>query len=212
MEKDDVSNQAEAEQVTEELPTYIIENARSGRSKCKTCSRAIALKTLRIGILIKGPYGTGYLWHHLKCAARHQFEQVEEAYAEKAWQAAKRPPDKVPPLDELQQLQAEAIQRRQERQELPYVERAPSGRSKCQYCEELIDNGSLRVVLGREATFGRQTRTRPVNIHPSCVAAELMTEDCGTDTSGFADAVRRNSKIDIREVDDALSQVGDLPD
>ena len=200
-----------SEKATEQQPAYVIEEARSGRSKCKTCGRSIALGTLRIGMLIEGPFGTGYLWHHLRCAARRQLDRVEEAYEEEAWQFAKRPPEKVPSIDELRRLQTDAEQRRQERQELPYVERAPSGRSKCQHCQEPIDNGGFRVVLGREATFGRQVRTRPINVHPSCVAAELMAEDCGTEANGFAAALRANSKIDTAEVEAALSQIGDLP-
>ncbi|MDH3601071.1 MAG: PARP-type zinc finger-containing protein [Candidatus Tectomicrobia bacterium] len=195
----------------EQLPAYVIEDARSGRSKCKTCGRAIALGTLRIGMLIEGPYGTGYMWHHLRCAAQRQFERVEEAYEEEAWRVAKNPPGKVPSLDELRSLQEKAEQRRKERRALPYAERAPSGRSTCQHCHEPIDKDSLRIVLGRDATFGRQVRTRPINVHPSCVAAELMAEDCGTERSGFAEALRANSKIDTAEVEAALSQIGKLP-
>jgi Poly(ADP-ribose) polymerase and DNA-Ligase Zn-finger region len=205
MERNDVSDEA-----TEQLPAYIIENARSSRSKCKTCGRTIALGTLRIGMRIEGPYGTGYMWHHLRCAARRQFDRVEEAYEEEAWRVAKNPPDKVPSLDGLRRLQAEAEQRRQERQALPYAERAPSGRSTCQHCHGLIDKGSFRVVLGRETTFGRQVRTRPINVHPSCVAAELKAADCGTERNGFAEALHANSKIEAAEVEAALSQIGEL--
>ena len=205
-ERDDVNDEA-----VEQSPAYIIEDARSSRSKCKTCGRAIALGTLRVGMRIEGPYGTGYMWHHLRCAARRQLDRVEEAYAEEAWRFAKNPPGKVPSLDELRNLQAEADQRRKERQALPYAEHAPSGRSACQHCHEPIDKGSIRVVLGRETTFGRQVRTRPINVHPSCVAAELMAEDCGTEISNFADALRAHSKIETAEVEAVLSQIGDLP-
>ena len=51
----------------EELAPYLIEAARSSRSKCRTCKRKIDKDLLRIGILLEGPYGTGYLWHHLTC-------------------------------------------------------------------------------------------------------------------------------------------------
>ena len=41
--------------------------------------------TLRLGILLEGPFGTGYLWHHLQCAARRRIEDVEAAYAQEAF-------------------------------------------------------------------------------------------------------------------------------
>ena len=61
----------------ESLPPLVIEGARSSRSKCKGCRRAIQKDTLRLGILFEGPYGTGYLWHHLTCAARKRPDELE---------------------------------------------------------------------------------------------------------------------------------------
>ena len=199
------------ETVEEQLPPYVIEGARSSRSKCKTCRRSIDKGVLRIGILIEGPFGTGYLWHHLKCAARRQLERVEEAYEAEAWKEAKDPPSEVPPIEELRKLQEEAEQRKKERRDPPYAERDPSGRAKCKHCDEPMEKGSLRVVLGREVSFGRQVRTTPINVHPRCVPAELMAEDCGTEIDGFEDALRANSKIDPVEVDAALREIGELP-
>ena len=75
-------------EIEEQLPPYVIEGARSARSKCKTCRKKIDKDVLRIGILIEGPYGTGYMWHHLKCAARRMYDKVEEAYSMEAWKFA----------------------------------------------------------------------------------------------------------------------------
>lgn len=199
-----------SDEVAAQPPAYLIEAARSNRSRCKTCGRLIALGTLRLGMRIEGPYGTGYLWHHLRCAARHQLERVEEAYEEKAWQAAKHPPDEVPSIDDLRRLQEADEQRRKERPELPYAERAPSGRSICKHCHEPIDRGSFRVVLGRETRFGRQVRTGPINVHPGCVTAALRAEDCATEISGFAQALHANSRMAPAEVEAVLSQIGDV--
>ena len=88
-----MSEEAQAQQ---DLPLYVIEGARSGRSRCKSCRRAISKGALRLGVLIEGPYGKGYLWHHLSCAARHRFDSVEEAYGLEAWKEAKEPPEPVP--------------------------------------------------------------------------------------------------------------------
>ncbi|MDH3284344.1 MAG: PARP-type zinc finger-containing protein, partial [Acidobacteriota bacterium] len=85
----------------EQLPPYVIENARSGRSRCKTCRRTIDKGALRLGVLIEGPFGAGHMWHHLKCAARKMIDRVEEAYALEAWRQAKTPPESVPDLEQL---------------------------------------------------------------------------------------------------------------
>jgi hypothetical protein len=201
----------EEPEIEEQLPPYIIEGARSGRSKCKTCRKKIDMDVLRMGILIEGPYGTGYMWHHLKCAARRQFDKVEEAYELKAWEEAKTPPTGVPELTELSKLKEEAAKKKAERKEIPHVELAPSGRSKCKHCDEPIEKDSLRVVLGRDVEFGRQMRSAPINVHPRCVAAEIMAEDCGTEIEGFADAVRANSEgVDESQINAVLAEVGEL--
>jgi len=170
------------------------EGARSSRSKCKTCRRKIDKGALRLGILIEGPYGTGYLWHHLTCAARRRSGDVEQAYADEAWKQAKEPPKKLPSLDKLRALGEAAEKRREERKALPYVEPSPSGRARCKQCNELIAKDSMRVVLGREVEFGNQVRVGPVNVHPACVADALEVEDSATEAEGLAEALRANSR------------------
>ena len=191
-----------------QLAPYLIENARSSRSKCRTCRRNIDKDTPRLGILLEGPYGTGYLWHHLKCAARRKFEDVEAAYEQEAW----APELKLPALDELRKLKEVAEKARSEKKDAPWAERAKSGRSKCKHCDELIEKDSWRVILDRTVEFFGQERKGPVNIHPACVAAELNSEDCATEIEGFADALRRNSDAAISAEDMAalLASIGDL--
>lgn len=205
-----MADETPAEQA-EQLPPFVIEGARSSRSKCKICRKAIQKETLRLGILIEGPFGTGYLWNHLKCAARRKFDKVEEAYAAEAWNEAKQPPRQVPPLEELSRLREEADVKRQQRKTIPYVELAPSGRSRCKQCGEPIEQGSPRVVLGRGIVFGNQERTAPVNVHPRCVNQELMHEESNTEGEGLDAQLRANSgEIDaatmgkvVREIDGA---------
>ncbi len=198
-------------QVAEQLPLYVIEGARSGRSRCKVCRRAINKDTLRLGVLIEGPYGTGYLWHHLTCAARRQFENVEEAYEIQAWNEAKTPPEDVPALDELRKIREDAEDRKRSRKPIPHAELAPSGRSKCKHCDETIEKDTLRVVLGRGVYFGSQVRTSPINVHPRCVASELQAEDCATEAEGFEAALRANSPdLPAERLDRLIVEIGDL--
>jgi Poly(ADP-ribose) polymerase and DNA-Ligase Zn-finger region len=195
----------------EQLPPYVIEGARSSRAKCKTCRKKIDKDVLRVGVLIEGPYGVGYLWHHLTCAAKRRLDDVEEAYAAEAWKHAKVPPESVPALVELRKLHEEAEEKRQSRQRIPYAELDPSGRAKCKECGELMEKGSLRVVLGREVEFGNQFRTMPIQVHPACVAVALEREDCSTEAAGFADAIGANSQgLDSDHIASVVQAVGEL--
>jgi len=192
-----------------QLPPYVIEGARSGRSRCKTCRRAIPKGALRLGILIDGPYGKGYLWHHIGCAARRQFERVEEAYAAEAWNEAKDPPAAVPGLDELRTHAERAEERKKSRKQPPYAEIDPSGRARCKQCNELIEKDSVRVVLGRSVQFGNQVRTAPIQVHPACVPVALQAENNATAPEGLADAVRSASEgVSPDQLEAALLLIG----
>jgi len=195
-----------SEQSAPEMAPYVIEPARSGRSKCKACRRPIAKDTLRFGFLIEGPFGAGYLWHHLNCAARRHADRLEEAYALRAWADGVE----VPPIESLREKAAKAEREREERKTAPYAERAPTGRAACKQCGEAIAQGSYRVVMLRSVEFGGQVRRGPVNVHPACVAAEMRREDSAIEPDGFADALRRNSRdVPAADLDAVLAAVGD---
>lgn len=193
-----------------ELPPYIIEGARSSRSRCKTCRRKIDKGVLRLGIRIEGPFGTGHLWHHLRCAARRQFDRLEEAYETEAWLAAKEPPAKVPPLEELRALKDEAQQRHKERRTIPYAEVSPSGRARCKHCGEPLAKGAVRIVLGQLVTFGSQSRVGPYNVHPACVREALESGEMATEPDELLQALRTNSSIPADLLDEALRGIGPL--
>lgn len=201
---------AGAPEPEEPQPPYVIEGARSARSKCKICRKKIDKDVLRLGTLIEGPFGTGYIWEHLTCAAKRTFEKVEEAYAAEAWNHAKEPPE-VPAIEELAKLRAEADKKRVERRELPYVEVAPSGRSRCKHCGELIAKDEFRVVLAQEVVFGSQTRTAAINVLPEHVPEALRAPDSGTSPEGLAEALRDNSRgLDAAQLDEVIGRIGAL--
>jgi len=209
-----MSDEQEQQPPTEEqLPTYVIEGARSSRSRCKTCRRKIDKGGLRLGILIEGPYGIGYMWHHLKCAARRQFEHVQEAYREEAWNNAKEVPAKVPGLETLAKEQQKSEEKRQAKKDLPHMQIDPSGRAKCKHCHETMEKGSVRVALGRGVYFGNQVRVAPIHVHPHCVAGELEKEDCETEVDGLINALRTNSgDFDATFFAAAVAEIGELPE
>lgn len=189
----------------EELAPYLLEGARSSRSKCKGCRRAIDKGTLRLGVRIEGPFGQGYLWFHLTCAAKRRLEDVEEAYKARAWAEGLE----VPPLEELRKLQEQAEKKKTEKREVPFVDRAPTGRAKCKQCEEPIAKDSLRVTVLRQVEFYNQVRSGPVLVHPACVGASLAREDDGTGAEDFAERLRANS-ANLADADEALAQIGDV--
>lgn len=198
----------EAAEEEPELAPYLIEAARSSRSKCRTCRRKIDKDNPRLGVLLEGPYGTGYVWHHLKCAARRRFDDVEAAYEQEAWTEGLE----LPKLAELEKLKEAAEEKKANKKESPWAERAKSGRSKCKHCDEMIPKDSFRVILDRTVEFFGQERNGPVNIHPGCVAAELQTPDCPTEVDGFAAALRSNSDSGIApaEMDALVAEIGDI--
>jgi hypothetical protein len=194
-----------------ELPPFVIEGARSARAGCKLCRKKIDKDVLRLGTLIEGPYGVGYIWEHLTCAARRSFPKVEEAYKNKAWELAKSPPEEVPDLSELVELREVAEAKKAEQLEIPYAQIAPSGRSRCKHSGEPIEKGSLRVVLGRSVEFGSQTRTTPINVLPEYVGAALSEQDSATEIDGFEEALRTNSRgVESEAIDALLEEIGPL--
>jgi ribosomal protein L37AE/L43A len=188
-----------------ELPPHRIEAARSSRSKCRTCRRKIDKGVLRLGILLEGPYGTGYLWHHLKCAAAQKPDDLAAAYEAEAWGEGL----KVPPLAEMQRLRVAAEKRKSERKTPPWAERAKTGRSKCKRCGEVIAKGSWRVILAREVDVFGQARRANVNIHPQCVTAELWSPECALESETFEADLRANSRgLEESDLSEVLQAIG----
>ncbi|KFK38839.1 hypothetical protein AALP_AA3G167000 [Arabis alpina] len=57
-----------ANRISPEAMSFVAEYAKSNRSLCKSCSKSIASKSLRVGLISKGPGGIDMpRWHHLDC-------------------------------------------------------------------------------------------------------------------------------------------------
>lgn len=190
----------------EQLAPYLIEQARSSRSKCKTCRKPIDKGLLRLGVLIEGPFGTGYMWHHLECAAKRQIASVEEAYAGNF--AA--PGLTLPPIEGLRKLAEEAAEKKKDKQAVPFVERASTGRSKCAQCGEPIAQDAFRVALLRTVEFYGQVRAGPIKVHAECVGVALAEENSATDAEGIEEALRANSRVSAGDLDAALEAIGEV--
>lgn len=150
----------------------VIEVAKSGRAACRTCKEKIAKDELRLGEAVPNAFSDGdepsYRWHHLRCAAQKKPSVLRSALATYAGD--------VPNKAELEALMA-ASKGKEKPSTFPYAERAPTGRSTCQGCEEPIGKGELRVAIEREVDAGSFARKSAGYLHPACAPAEVEHDD-----------------------------------
>jgi hypothetical protein len=144
-----------------------IEPAPSGRASCRGCKKPIAKDTLRFAEETPNPYsedgGTSFRYWHLSCAATKLANEVRDAMA--SYEG---------PIDDRSSL--EAIVQQHVRPDLPYAERAPSGRARCRACDGAIQKGELRVAFERvfESPMGPQKAA--AYAHPRCVQRYVERE------------------------------------
>jgi poly [ADP-ribose] polymerase len=145
----------------------MIEAAKTGRAKCRACRQPIEKGTLRFGEEQPSAFAEGlqWVWYHLECGAKKRPTQVRNALT--AFQGD------VPGRAELDRLLAEADQ---SPTTAPYAERAPTGRSRCQQCEQPIEKGTLRIAFERELEVGGMARAGVGYLHSACAATYLDQE------------------------------------
>jgi poly [ADP-ribose] polymerase len=156
----------------------IIEVAKTGRARCRTCRELIERGMLRFGEEQPSAFAEGmqWVWHHLTCAATKKPVEVRTALA--AFEGD------VPGRAELEATLAEADQTASV---FPYAERASTGRSKCLRCRQPIEKGALRIAILREVEFGGVARPGAGYLHPACAVAHIEQDD-------LAAALRTNSR------------------
>ena len=170
---------------------HIIEPAKSGRAKCRSCKKAIEKGALRLGEEILDPFGSGgttHVWHHVECAAEKKPDELKAAMADYAGE--------IPQREELEKKLAEAASKMPP-SVFPYAEKAPTGRSRCMACEESIDKDTLRIAIEREVDTGTFKTRGPGYLHPTCAA------DFTGDSEMF-EKVKANSR---ELTDDELAQL-----
>jgi hypothetical protein len=167
---------------------HVIERASSGRAKCRGCGRAIAKDTLRIGERLPNVFGEGEmtLWFHVPCAAYKRPQVLLDTVA-----------TATEPIEDRDRL--EAIARRGlEHRRLPRVDgvqRAPTGRSRCRHCKELIEQQAWRIPL----VFYEEGRFEPSGfIHLPCAPAYFETGDVADSLEHFAPELTPDERAEIR--------------
>lgn len=188
----------------EQLAPFNIEKARSSRSKCKVCKRAIEKDMPRIGVLLEGPYGTGYLWYHIPCLAKRDLAKVEEAYAGDYTQ----PGVEKPPIEELRAEAAKAQQKKAEKQAGAVRRARVDGSFEVRAVQGAHRGGAFRFGLLQSVEFYGQVRNAVIKVHADCVANALNEANAATEIDSFYDDVRANSRIAKDEVEAALKETG----
>lgn len=118
---------------------HTIEEAKSGRSKCRGCNNPIAKGELRFGERLPNPFadeGDMTLWFHIRCAAMRRPDSFEEVIDD----------EPLENIDELKALVAQGkAHYRLER--IAGLQKAPSGRARCRSCREMIVKDEWRIPL-----------------------------------------------------------------
>jgi hypothetical protein len=177
----------------------VIETARSGRAACRTCKEKIAKGELRFGVAYKSRYDEGdkfsFAWHHLPCAAKAQPDKLGPTLAAYQGEVSNRA--------ELEKLIAEAPPKKvKEKRSYPYAERAPTARSKCIGCGDLIGKGDFRFVVEREVDAGSFVAMASGNVHLKCIGGFLDSIDW--------EAIAKNSKLEETDLTSLQKEYGAL--
>jgi len=180
-----------------------IEIAPSARAACRGCKQPIIKGTLRFAEAFVNPYsedgGKAYRYFHLACAATKLANELSAALA--AYDGAIEDRESV-----------EALAREHMRPEMPYAERAGSGRARCRACDVTIKKGELRVAFERVYDSPMGPQKGAAYAHPGCVARYLERErERGREAPDRDETIRRvlaSSKLsseDLAIVRGALS-------
>lgn len=153
---------------------YKAEYAKSGRSSCKKCSKAIPDGALRIGPLVQSPHFDGKvpLWHHFECLAAKAVALIDAAQVDGYFGLR---PEHQTQIDDLiaanrnpkaaVKEDKKAAKASKELSEVPgeiNVEAAKSGRSSCRKCFD-----SIAQVWPLRSNISNQTRVYIVSRAPS---------------------------------------------
>jgi hypothetical protein len=173
-----------------------VEAAPSGRAACRGCKKPISKGELRFAEEFQSPYseegGPSFRYWHLTCAAVKLANELDEALAQYGG-----------PIEDRESI--ESLVREYRRPEVPYAERASSGRARCRACDIAIKKGELRVAFERtfEGPMGPQKGM--AYAHPQCVARYLEREtEHGRESLGREETARRvmaNSRLSKEDLD-----------
>lgn len=170
----------------------VIEPASTGRASCRFCKDKIEKGELRFGERVPSAFSEGEqtLWYHLRCAAERLPEKLGAVLAEFSAE--------VPDRDALESA-VESGSANPKLACVQRVDRAPTGRARCQQCHEAIAKGELRVAIERDAE-GMMPALSYIHVRcaPTYLGASGLSAKLARMSRGLTDD-------DRRELDDALT-------
>lgn len=155
-----------------------IERAASNRARCKACGVAIDKGELRFGAVVLDGYDFT-TWYHLACAQAQLPERLAPVLAAAGLSA-----------DALPAAPASGLAR------LMKVERAASGRARCQHCGVAIGAGALRVVVWLDPDPANPEFKRSGFIHLACAPAYAADVDAAALSGYLAPRATKLAKAD----------------
>jgi hypothetical protein len=183
-----------------------VEPAPSGRAACRGCKGPIAKGTLRFGEEFQNPFsedgGMAFRYWHLACAAEKLANELRPVLA--AYDG---------PVEDRQSI--EALIADHVRPDMPYAERAGSGRARCRACDVTIKKGELRVAFERlyESPMGPQKGA--AYAHVRCVPRYLEREkERGRDAITLDEAkslVMAHSKLEVADRESVRREIDGAP-
>jgi len=160
---------------------HIVEQASSGRAKCRGCGQAIGKGELRFGERLPNPFadsGDMTLWFHIPCAAYKRPESLAEII------------DDIPDND-LYKAAIAAATGHPRLVRINGLEQAPSGRSRCRACKEMIakDEWRIPLVFFEEGMFNASG-----SVHVTCAVGYFGTADVLERLAFFGDVTEDDLK------------------
>ncbi|KAH0852729.1 hypothetical protein HID58_090796 [Brassica napus] len=185
----------------------VAEYAKSNRSSCKACSKAIASKTLRVGMISKGPGGFDMTrWHHLECfptdsvsidsvddvkglsALEKDDQDALAKLVEQCGEPAQEHVDekeeevKDPGSDEISGEKVKEMKGSSASASV-IAEYAKSSRSSCKKCSQMIAAKELRLgMVTRDSRGFDMTKWH----HLGCFPVESVAVDSVEEIGGFS--------------------------
>ncbi|XP_020888797.1 polynucleotide 3'-phosphatase ZDP isoform X1 [Arabidopsis lyrata subsp. lyrata] len=170
----------------------VAEYAKSNRSSCKSCSKKIAVKSLRLGLISKGPGGVDMTrWHHFDCFPTDSEsiasvddiqglsvleKEDQDALTKLVEQGGQEPAKKLKQRDEKKEKVKKPLVGPKRFNEATtskvIADYAKSSRSSCKRCSQTIVSKDLRVGLvtrdarGFDVTSWHHLGCFPIDWHP----------------------------------------------